>query len=39
VDSGAEEQRAAVREKMVHLLNRRNYIKNLVEEVNEVLGA
>jgi molecular chaperone HscB len=31
--------RAKVRDKMVDLLNRRNYIRNLVRDVNEVLGA
>jgi molecular chaperone HscB len=31
-------KRVAVREKMVDLLNRRNYIRNLVRDVNEVLG-
>ena len=39
VDSGTEEQRAATRRKMVQLLNRRNYVRNLVKEVNEVLEA
>jgi molecular chaperone HscB len=39
VDSGTEEQRAATCRKMVQLLNRRNYIRNLVKEVNEVLEA
>jgi molecular chaperone HscB len=33
----APEKRAAVRDKMVDLLNRRNYIRNLVRDVNEVL--
>jgi molecular chaperone HscB len=37
VDSGAEEQRRKVRDKMVDVLNRRNYLKNLVRDVNEVL--
>jgi molecular chaperone HscB len=37
VDSGTEEQRATVRDKMVDLLNRRNYIRNLVRDVNEAL--
>jgi molecular chaperone HscB len=31
--------RAKVRDKMVDLLNRRNYIRNLVRDVNEVLDA
>lgn len=30
--------RARVRDKMLDLLNRRNYIRNLVRDVNEVLG-
>ena len=38
VDHGTEEQRMAVRDKMVDLLNRRNYIRNLVRDVNEALG-
>ena len=37
VDSGPEEDRRKVRDKMVDLLNRRNYIRNLVRDVNEVL--
>jgi molecular chaperone HscB len=37
--TGAEEpRRVAVRQMMVDLLNRRNYIRNLVRDVNEVLG-
>jgi len=39
VDSGAEEQRRKVRDKMVDVLNRRNYLKNLVRDVNEVLES
>ena len=31
--------RAKVRDKMVDLLNRRNYVRNLVRDVNEVLDA
>ncbi len=38
VDHGSEEQRVALRDKMVDLLNRRNYIRNLVRDVNEALG-
>ena len=34
----AEESRRKVRDKMVDLLNRRSYIRNLVRDVNEVLG-
>lgn len=37
VDSGTEEDRRKVRDKMLDLLNRRNYIRNLVRDVNEVL--
>ena len=32
-----EEPRASVRDKMVDLLNRRSYIRNLVRDVNEAL--
>jgi len=39
VDEGTEEDRRRVRDKMVDLLNRRNYIRNLVRDVNEVLGS
>jgi molecular chaperone HscB len=39
VDSGSEEDRRRVRDGMVDLLNRRNYIRNLVRDVNEVLEA
>lgn len=38
VDSGTEEQRMQVRGRMVDLLNQRNYIRNLVRDVNEALG-
>jgi len=37
VDSGTEEDRRKIRDKMLDLLNRRNYIRNLVRDVNEVL--
>jgi len=37
VDSGSESERVKVRDKMVDLLNRRSYIRNLVRDVNEVL--
>jgi len=37
VDSGSESDRVKVRDQMVDLLNRRNYIRNLVRDVNEVL--
>jgi len=36
-DSGPEEARHKVRDKMVDLLNRRSYIRNLVRDVNEVI--
>jgi molecular chaperone HscB len=38
VDSGTEEDLLKTRDKMVDLLNRRNYIRNLVRDVNEALG-
>ena len=37
IDSDTEETRRKVRDKMVDLLNRRSYIRNLVRDVNEVL--
>jgi molecular chaperone HscB len=37
VDTGTEESRRVVRDKMVGLLNRRNYIRNLVRDVNDAL--
>src|SRR5579863_1424665 len=37
-ENAAEENRRTVRDKMVDLLNRRSYIRNLVRDVNEVLG-
>jgi molecular chaperone HscB len=37
VDGGSEQGRRRVRDRMVDLLNRRNYIRNLVRDVNEVL--
>jgi len=36
-DDAAEESKRKVRDKMVDLLNRRSYIRNLVRDVNEVL--
>ena len=36
---GDEESRRKVRDKMVDLLNRRSYIRNLVRDVNEVLES
>ncbi len=38
-ESIKEEERRQVREKMLDVLNRRNYIRNLVRDVNEVLEA
>src|ERR1700758_4167230 len=37
VDSGTEADRLSIRDKMVDVLNRRNYLRNLVRDVNEVL--
>jgi len=37
VDHGSEEERVKVRNQMLDLLNRRNYIRNLVRDVNEAL--
>jgi molecular chaperone HscB len=37
VDTGSEEDRKKVRDQMVDLLNRRNYLRNLVRDVNEAL--
>jgi len=37
VDSGSEEDQRKVLDKMVDVLNRRNYIRNLVRDVGEVL--
>ena len=37
VDSGTEESRRKTRDQMVDLINRRNYIRNLVRDVNEAL--
>lgn len=37
VDSGTEEQLAQIRDRMLDVLNRRNYIRNLVRDVNEAL--
>ena len=40
IDRGGDgQERAAVRDKMVDLLNRRSYIRNLVRDVNEALAA
>lgn len=37
VDSGLEEDRRKIRDRMVDVLNRRNYVRNLVRDVNEAL--
>lgn len=37
-ETGNEAERARARDHMVDLLNRRSYIRNLVRDVNEVLG-
>jgi molecular chaperone HscB len=37
VDAVPEQERRSVRDKMVDVLNRRSYIRNLVRDVNEVL--
>ena len=39
VDSSTEEQRRGILAKMLDLLNRRNYIRNLVRDVNEALES
>jgi molecular chaperone HscB len=39
VDHGTEEERLKIRDKMVDLLNRRNYIRNLVRDVNDALES
>lgn len=38
-ENGTDDDRRQVRDKMVDLLNRRNYIRNLVRDVNEVLES
>ena len=37
VDSGTEEELIQIRDRMLDVLNRRNYIRNLVRDVNEAL--
>ena len=39
VDSGSEEDRRKILAKILDLLNRRNYIRNLVRDVNEALES
>src|SRR5262249_24103394 len=38
-DSGTEEDALKIRDKMVDLLNRRNYIRNLVRDVTDALES
>ena len=37
VDSGTEEERQQIRDRMLDVLNRRNYVRNLVRDVNEAI--
>ena len=37
IDSGSEAERIKTRDRMVDVLNRRNYIRNLVRDVNEAM--
>jgi molecular chaperone HscB len=37
VDSGTDEERRQIRDRMLDVLNRRNYIRNLVRDVNETI--
>jgi molecular chaperone HscB len=39
VDGGTEDDRLKIRDKMVDLLNRRSYLRNLVRDVSEVLES
>jgi molecular chaperone HscB len=38
-EAGSESLKKQARDRMVDLLNRRSYIRNLVRDVNEVLGS
>ena len=38
-DTGSEADRLKIRDKMIDLLNRRNYLRNLVRDVNEALES
>jgi molecular chaperone HscB len=38
VDGGTEEDRRKILDTMLDVLNRRNYVRNLVRDVNEVIG-
>jgi molecular chaperone HscB len=39
VDEGTEEERLKIRDLMVDVLNRRNYLRNLLREVNEAVES
>lgn len=39
VDNGPEQERNEIRDHMVDVLNRRNYVRNLVRDVSEVLAT
>jgi molecular chaperone HscB len=39
VDSGSEEERKKIRDTMLDVLNRRNYIRNLLRDVNEAIES
>jgi molecular chaperone HscB len=39
VDGGTDADRLQIRDKMVDVLNRRSYLRNLVRDVNEVLES
>ena len=39
VDTGTEADRLKIRDRMLDVLNRRNYLRNLVRDVNEVLES
>jgi molecular chaperone HscB len=39
VDSGTEDDRLKIRDRMVDVLNRRSYLRNLVRDVNEVMES
>ena len=39
LDEGSDQDRRRVRDKMVDLLNRRNYLRNLLRDVSEVMEA
>jgi molecular chaperone HscB len=39
IDSGMDQERVTVRDHMVDVLNRRNYVRNLVRDVNEAIES